>query len=69
LNNEEELRILERAQWLYEAGIPGAAVGIGITLLSAFTQDTVTALIGTGITVTSLCLIELGKHYKSKYLP
>ncbi len=60
------LKFLERAEWLFEMGIPGAAVGIGVTLYSAFTHEASTALIGTGITLLSLCLIELGRRYRDK---
>jgi len=60
------LKMLERAEWLFEMGIPGAAVGIGMTIFAGFSQDAVMALIGSGITITSLCLIELGRRCRDK---
>ena len=69
LTPDEELRILERAQFLYECGLPGMGVGLGVTLFGIATQDFTTLLIGGGIGTASMLMLQLGKHYKDKVLP
>lgn len=69
MNDEEELRILERAQFLYELGLPGLGVGLGVILFGTATQDFTTLLIGGGIGMVSMLMLQLGRYYKEKFLP
>ncbi len=62
----EILKLLERAEWFFEMGIPGLVVGLGVTMIAGFSHDVVMAFIGAGITTTSLCFIELGRRYRNK---
>jgi hypothetical protein len=69
LTDDEQLKILERAQFLYECGLPGLGVGFGVIVFGAASHDFVTLLIGGGIGLVSMCMLQLGKHYKDKALP
>lgn len=69
MTNEDELRILERAQFLYELGLPGMGVGLGVVVFGVATQDFTTLLIGGGIGTVSMLMLQLGKYLKDKVLP
>lgn len=69
MTDDEQLRILERALRLYDCGIPGLCVGFGVIVFGAVSHDFLTLLIGGGIGLVSMCMLQLGKHYKDKCLP
>jgi hypothetical protein len=67
---EEELRILERAQFLYELGIPGGCMGMFLLFIAPFFDVWWTvATTGLVISALSISMIQLGKYYKDKVLP
>lgn len=70
MTNDEELKILERAESFYEIGIPGAVVAFFLGMCAPFFGhwETVasTSLI---IMALSYAAIRLGGYYKDKVLP
>lgn len=69
MTDDEELRILERAEWFYEVGIPGGAVGALLFLLAFFLRDQDMLATGAIILAISAVAIKLGQYYKDKVLP
>lgn len=69
LSEEEQLRILERAEWLYEVGIPGLGVGGIFLFLSLFLRDHDMLATGVVVLAISVTAIKVGQYYKDKVLP
>ena len=67
--DEEELKILERAESFYEIGIPGGVVGFFFGMCAPF-FDYWEAMASTSLIIMALSYasIRLGGYYKDKVL-
>ena len=68
MTDEEELEILERAEWFYEMGIPGGFVGASLFILAFFMQDQDMLATGAIILAISAAAVKVGQYYKDKVL-
>ena len=69
MTDEEQLKILERAQFFYEWGLPGLCVSFVALMFGAVSHDFHALLIGGGMGMVSILMLQLGRHYKDKGLP